>query len=546
MAHILRGLHPTPPSERKRPGIGAESAGSTPPGGLALRGAFSAVRPSSCRRPPDARAGLLPLASSSAVLRGHRAGSHSIDRLPARLIRPPSFARAREVTAGTTTVAVVDAGIYARVRPSATLVAGASLVLMLGAPLSAQRLVTRRDAVETALAGGARIALARADSAAARARALTARALPNPSVAASYSKSTPQKHLSVELPLESPWLRGARIGAANALTRAARLQLLSERTAAVVEVDTTYTRALAADARFRLSRQTARDADSLRQMTIARRDAGDASDLDVDLATVAAGQQTNVASTDSLRFMSAVLTVQTLMGLSADTVAIVLADTLRVTPPDTAVSPVFGGDASASSAVAVAIPSASIGAAAPSTARPTPSIAAAEANLSAAELAIRREHRGVLPWPALSVGVEFGDPTGAEPGYLPVVGLVLPLPLFNRNQGPIAEATAERDRARAQLAAVRLEVRQRLVEGLREREALRRRIARDIDLVTRAQRVATRSLTAYREGASALPAVLEARRSAREVLVQYIDDVADLLTVNTELRALTQTVPSAP
>ena len=85
-----------------------------------------------------------------------------------------------------------------------------------------------------------------------------------------------------------------------------------------------------------------------------------------------------------------------------------------------------------------------------------------------------------------------------------------------------------------------------MVEGLHEREALRVQIRRDIDLAVRAQRVATRSLTAYREGASALPAVLEARRTAREVLGQYIDDIAALLTVNTELRALTQTVSPAP
>jgi cobalt-zinc-cadmium efflux system outer membrane protein len=127
-----------------------------------------------------------------------------------------------------------------------------------------------------------------------------------------------------------------------------------------------------------------------------------------------------------------------------------------------------------------------------------------------------------------------------------VLGLALPLPLFNRNQGPIAEAEAERERARAQLASVRLEVRQRLAEGLREREALRAQLRRDVELVVRAQRVATKSLTGFREGASALPAVLEARRSAREVLGQYIDDIAALLTVNTELRALTQTVPPAP
>ena len=147
--------------------------------------------------------------------------------------------------------------------------------------------------------------------------------------------------------------------------------------------------------------------------------------------------------------------------------------------------------------------------------------------------------------PSLTLGVETGDPSGSEPGLLPVVGITVPLPLFNRNQGPIAEATAEREKARVQLTAARLEARQRLLEGTRERDALLVKVARDRDLVIRADRVAALSLTAYREGATALPAVLEARRTAREVLGQYIDDVAALLTINTELRALTQTI-SAP
>ncbi|MDB4881412.1 MAG: outer rane efflux protein [Gemmatimonadetes bacterium] len=413
--------------------------------------------------------------------------------------------------------------------------------------LGAQRPVTRADAIAAALSSGSRVALARADTAAARARALTARALPNPSLAASYSKAVPQKHFTVEIPLEAPWMRGARIGAAEALSRAARLQFLSERAAALVEVDTTYTSALAAQARFQLSHQTAYDADSLRRMTVVRRDAGDASDLDVDLATVVAGQQSNVASTDSLMYMSAVLTVQTLMGIPPDSQAIVLADSLRPSVPDTSLALGFPG---VPGDFGVPVSPTPVGVARPATTVPplavTPSIAAAEANVTAAELAIARERRSVLGFPAVSVGVEFGDPTGSEPGYLPLIGLVLPLPLFSRNQGPIAEATAERDRARIQLVATRLAVRQRLVEGLREREALRARVTRDADLVTRAQRVATRSLTAYREGASALPAVLEAQRSAREVLGQYIDDLAALLIVNTELRALTQSAPSSP
>jgi cobalt-zinc-cadmium efflux system outer membrane protein len=387
-----------------------------------------------------------------------------------------------------------------------------------------QRAVSRADAVRAALDAGPRLALARADTSAARARELSARAFPNPTLMASYTKSAPQRHLEVELPLDAPWVRGARVRAAAALARAAELRLLSERDAVVVDADTTYTQALAAESRFRLARQTARDADSVRAMTSARRDAGDASDLDVDLATLAAGQQANAASDDSLAAMSVLLALQSAMGLPADSVAIVLADTLR--PP---------GDDSAA-----AVP-ASLAARAGSA---SPSVAAAEASLRAAELGVASARRSVLGLPAITVGVEEGDPSGDEPGTLPVIGLALPIPLLDRNRGGIAEASAERARARAELASARLETRRRIVEGTRERDALRVRVARDAALVDRAVRVAARSLTAYREGAFALPAVLEARRTAREVQQQYIDDVASLLIVESELRALARTVPA--
>ena len=290
-----------------------------------------------------------------------------------------------------------------------------------------------------------------------------------------------------------------------------------------MEVDTTYTTALAAEAHFRLSQQTLRDADSVRAMTARRRDEGDASDLDLDLATVVAGQQSNTASNDSLTFASVMLTLQTLIGIAADSVTIVLADTLSAEPVARQL---------AATPVAV-MPAAAL--------RP-PSVLAAEASLRAAELTLASQRHNVFELPALQIGMEHDDPSGDEPGILPIVGIVLPLPLFNRNRGAIAEAAAERDRARVELAAARLEVQQRYAEGRRERDALRVRVARDGALVVRAPRVATRSLTAYREGASALPAVLEARRSAREVQSQYIDDLAALQIVEAELRALERVV----
>jgi cobalt-zinc-cadmium efflux system outer membrane protein len=450
--------------------------------------------------------------------------------------------------------------------------------------------VTRATAESAALAAGPRVALARADTAAARAAAITARERPNPSLALQSTGAPPQRHVIMDLPFDAPWVRGPRVGAATALRRASQLRFISERAQALLEVDTTYTRALGAQARFRLSRQTARDADSLRKMTVSRRDAGDASDLDVDLATVTAGQQLNMAASDSLTYMSTLLTVQTLMGVPVDSVSIVLVDSLRLGAADTRELLRLADSArvAASVGIAVAPPSmptaaitlppstpttARVGANPPAAAQPgaaptapggaaanapaagamsgpsvvgiTPSVAAAEANLQATEMAITRERRSVFGVPSLQFGVEWHDPQVDPQNVnekLWVFGLAIPLPLFNQNQGAIALARAERDRARAELTAARLTARQRLVEALHEMASLRARVARDQELVVSADRVASKSLEAYREGASALPAVLEARRTAREVLGQYIDDLTALITLQAELRVLTPTV----
>jgi outer membrane protein TolC len=53
------------------------------------------------------------------------------------------------------------------------------------------------------------------------------------------------------------------------------------------------------------------------------------------------------------------------------------------------------------------------------------------------------------------------------------------------------------------------------------------------------------SLTAYREGAAALPNVLEAQRNARDVLSRYVDDLAAAWVATAELRVLALT-PGPP
>jgi len=382
------------------------------------------------------------------------------------------------------------------------------LLVAVCGPLAAQQPVTRDQAVAAALARGARAALGRADTAAAAGVTRSARAFPNPTLIATYTKDAPQHHAVVDLPLDLPWLRAARIGAAEAARDAARYGFAFTRAAIRFDVETTYTRALAAAAHARLSRRTAQDADSLLTMARLRREVGDVSELDVRLAAVNAGQLENAAVDDSLAAIDAVLSLQLAMGLPAAEPTIALVDSL-VAPADSA--------------------SASVG-------EPLP-VAAAAAGVRAQERALTLVHRSLFA-PSFEVGVEAQDPSDPTRGLLPTFGIALPLPLFNRSGGEAAQAAAARDRARAELELVRRETAADLARAQRELAAARARVRRDQEILASADRVAAMSLQAYAEGAVALANVLEAHRNAREALGRYIDDLAAADAAAATLRLL--------
>ncbi len=272
---------------------------------------------------------------------------------------------------------------------------------------------------------------------------------------------------------------------------------VASRAAIRFDVDTTYTRALAAAAHARLSRRNARDADSLLTMARLRREVGDVSELDVRLAEVNAGQLLNVAVDDSLAALDGLLAVQLAMGLPAEAASITLADSL-VPPPDSSPAP---------------------------TGEPL-RIAAAAAGLRFEYRNLALAHRSVIPAPSLQVGIERGDPADPAQGVLPTVGLALALPLFNRNGGEIGQARAARDRAQANLDVTRRESAADVARARRSFAAALARLERDRRLLASADRVAAMSLQAYAEGAVPLANVLEAQRNAREALGRYIDDVA--------------------
>jgi cobalt-zinc-cadmium efflux system outer membrane protein len=368
-----------------------------------------------------------------------------------------------------------------------------------------QQPVSRAQAVEAAITRGARAAVARADTLVGAAQLLTARGRENPSLSATYSRSTPNYHAIVDFPLDISGVRSARIRSAQANRLASQYRFQFERAAAALDADTTYTRALAALERVRLSRRNARDADSLRRMAAVRRNAGDASELDVLLADVNAGQAENMAASDSLTFISSLFDLQAVMGLDTARAQIIPSDSLG-SPPAAFAS---------------------------NTDNPLP-IAAAQQSLNAADLAVRVQQHSVFTPFSVQGGVEFGDP--GEPGILPTFGVSIPLPLLNRNRGPIAEAQAERERARAQLSLAEFETRAAIGRARRSLNVALEKIARDRQLVSSANRIAAMSLVAYREGAQALPTVLEAQRNARDILSQYVSDLADAWIASATLR----------
>lgn len=397
---------------------------------------------------------------------------------------------------------------------SARQCAAAVVALVAWRAAPAQTPVSRADAIEATVTGGARIGFARADTAVAHAQLLAARARQNPGLSTTYSRAVPSYHVTLDIPLGLPGQRGARVGSARAARTAAQYRFAFERAAAALDADTTYTRALAARARAGLSRRNALAADSLRELAAARRDAGDASDLEVELALMVAGQAANLAATDSLAYLSALLDLQTVMGLVVDRVSIVPTDSLQL-PADVAAIPDSGRSPGAAPL----------------------QVAAAQAALESARLTTQLQRRSRFGSPGLMVGLETGDP--AAPGMLPTFGLSMPIPLLNRNGGGIRLAEAEQARARALVALAAAQSGADIARARRELAIALDRFRRDALLVVAADRVAAMSLIAYREGASPLPTVLEARRNARDVLGQYIDDLAAAWIAAARLRVLT-------
>jgi outer membrane protein, heavy metal efflux system len=391
--------------------------------------------------------------------------------------------------------------------------AGVLAILSLVPVLEAQQPLSRTEAIQAALGKSVLVTAISADTLAASARLRSAREYPNPSLTMSYSKDAPQNHFSFDIPLDLPGIRGPRVRAAEAARASARFGFLAARAAIELNVDTMYTTAQGAELRAALSHVIAVDASRLLSDTRARRDAGDASDLEVNVAEVSAAQAANVANADSIEAIDTRLELQTAMGLRGDTITVTLRDSLAA--PSTPIAP----------------PAADVTAA--------PTVAAASAAVTSAQQTLAFQRRSVFGVPSIQLGADAKDPTGAEKGLLPTVGIALPIPFFNRNGGAIEAAHADVTRAQAELTIARLNAATELARAYRTRSVAASRIARDRTIMEAATRNVAMAERAYAAGEMAIGNILETRRAQYDAQAQYVTDLVSANVAAALVRVLT-------
>ncbi len=146
-----------------------------------------------------------------------------------------------------------------------------------------------------------------------------------------------------------------------------------------------------------------------------------------------------------------------------------------------------------------------------------PDLAVERALVRRADLSIELEKARSKPNPELFAGYERELDTSG-----PLLGIDLPLFVFNRNQGPIYRANAEKRRQENRLLFSRIRVLQEMQTALQQLDGDRRKIeALQGDYLEKAQQARDITESSYRLGEASLIEFLDAERTYSETRLFY-------------------------
>ncbi|HEX5482394.1 MAG TPA: TolC family protein [Terriglobia bacterium] len=168
--------------------------------------------------------------------------------------------------------------------------------------------------------------------------------------------------------------------------------------------------------------------------------------------------------------------------------------------------------------------------------RESPSVKRAEAAVGRAKAQLQSAKHEAVPDLRLRAGVqqdnEALNEAAPRPGTVGVVGFAsvgVNIPIFNRNQGNVAAARAELDRAREEVTRVQLALRRSAEPLLRSYQADEAQ-ATDYKstMLPKAMRAYQLYLNKYRQMGAAYPMVLVSQRTWFELQVRYIETLEHL------------------
>ncbi len=166
----------------------------------------------------------------------------------------------------------------------------------------------------------------------------------------------------------------------------------------------------------------------------------------------------------------------------------------------------------------------------------SPELAAAQAKLSAARFAAEKAQADRFQNWDIEGGYAHDNATGFDTGGITVA---IPLPLYNRNQGGIAQAEAELHAAQAEVDRVGLDLRNRLAlifeRYLNAKETVDRYQS---SILPNARESIDLTSHRYQAGETNYPAVLLAQRVYLQTQVSYLDALRELRETSTLLAGL--------
>jgi cobalt-zinc-cadmium efflux system outer membrane protein len=396
------------------------------------------------------------------------------------------------------------------------------------APAAAESL-TIAQAVDEAIAHNLSLLAERTSLTIADAAMITARLRPNPVLSGSADHldllgtgfdeanngGPPEIAWRVDLPIERGGKRDARIAVAAAAKSLAEAQLSDAVRVLRQDVTLACIDVMAAQAARALVTDNLRTFEDLARVNRARVTAGAIAPSESMRSEVALQQFRVTAVRAELDFVTASAKLATLLGRPPG-------DAVEIGDPLHAEAPLAPVDTASLETAAF-------------DARPDLAVLRFTAARTIADLRLQ-EAMGQVDY---TVGAEYRRQQGIA-GRSNSLGFFVstPLPVFNRNQGEIARATAEHTQASQQMAARRAEIAAEVRVASREYETLRSLVATiEHDVMGPAAKARDTSAYTYRAGAGTLFELLDAQRAFNDTMQSYVDVQAGLRRAVARLNA---------